>query len=133
MTISSNGGASINLLVSGMGEDKIQDFMHKVATAKQARINHLYKIARKFTIYKKIKFVNSLKNHGNSILDYGCGTGEFLKAIKENGWNTTGFEPSERAKSFAIENYHLNILEEENLKNVITTQNKSVALLFSQL
>jgi 2-polyprenyl-3-methyl-5-hydroxy-6-metoxy-1,4-benzoquinol methylase len=33
-----------------------------------------------------------------TLFDFGCGTGEFLKAAKFNGWLTTGMEPSQFAR-----------------------------------
>ncbi len=35
------------------------------------------------------------------ILDYGCGTGEFLKEMKKSGWDTVGFEPAPAAAQMA--------------------------------
>ncbi len=37
-----------------------------------------------------------------AILDIGAGTGDFLAVAKQNGWSTTGIEPSPKAKSIAI-------------------------------
>jgi 2-polyprenyl-3-methyl-5-hydroxy-6-metoxy-1,4-benzoquinol methylase len=38
-----------------------------------------------------------------TILDYGCGTGMFLKTAKESGWKTFGIEPDESARKLAKE------------------------------
>lgn len=64
-------------------------------------INIVYKIARHFTINNKIKFIKQFHPHGN-LLDFGCGTGLFIKKVKENGWNVLGIEPSGAARE-AIE------------------------------
>lgn len=45
------------------------------------------------------KFVGSQGE--KSILDVGCGTGEFLQFVQKAGWKTFGTEPSEEAKEKA--------------------------------
>ena len=66
-------------------------------------INLIYKIVRNYTLKQKLKLLNSLSDKG-TILDYGCGTGNFLHTCKQSGWNTYGYEPDTKAKSLAIEN-----------------------------
>lgn len=44
ISISSDGGASLNFMVQGMGDDKIADFIHNVSLAKQTRVNQLHKL-----------------------------------------------------------------------------------------
>lgn len=63
-------------------------------------INGLYKVARKFTLRKKIKLINTLSKKGK-LLDVGCGTGHFLKASKANGWVIFGAEPDPQARKIA--------------------------------
>lgn len=69
-------------------------------------IDKLYLFARSFTLNWKLKIVSStLINHTNkSILDYGCGTGEFLQKCKSHGWKIEGIEPSPDARRKAEEN-----------------------------
>jgi 2-polyprenyl-3-methyl-5-hydroxy-6-metoxy-1,4-benzoquinol methylase len=43
---------------------------------------------------------NRLESSGK-LLDVGCGTGEFLKAAKKDGWQVFGYEPSTEARSKA--------------------------------
>ncbi len=60
----------------------------------------VYVFARTITLGWKLKLINKYKPVG-SILDYGCGTGEFLYHLKNNGWATMGVEPSEGARQKA--------------------------------
>lgn len=53
-----------------------------------------------------------------SILDIGCGTGEFLSVCKEKGWKTKGIEPNDNARAQGIKNYSLDIEGEEALKDL---------------
>ena len=59
-------------------------------------INFVYKNVRKITVQQKAKLVGKLTNKG-AILDYGCGTGEFLKACQDQGWQICGVEPAPAA------------------------------------
>ncbi|MFN3996612.1 class I SAM-dependent methyltransferase [Algoriphagus sp.] len=57
----------------------------------------LYKKIRTYNISKKVSFIETFKKKGK-LLDYGCGTGEFLKAAKKQGWKVEGVEPNEKAR-----------------------------------
>lgn len=62
--------------------------------------NKIYKIARQFTLKQKIKLINKITSD-KTILDYGCGTGDFLHACKNNGWQIAGLEPDDFARNIA--------------------------------
>ncbi|MEX2568324.1 MAG: class I SAM-dependent methyltransferase [Cyclobacteriaceae bacterium] len=64
-------------------------------------INIIYKIIRNFTIKQKIKWLNEKVNKKGRLLDFGCGTGHFLKAAHKNGWDTYGIEPDIYAAKLA--------------------------------
>ena len=61
------------------------------------------------TLYEKVKAVNlrrkrklalDVVKHGR-LLDIGCGVGDFLRVVKDQGWDVVGIEPSDQAKSIA--------------------------------
>lgn len=60
----------------------------------------IYKIARHFTLSRKLELINAIAGN-KTILDYGCGTGDFLHTCKKNGWNIQGFEPEATARKIA--------------------------------
>lgn len=60
----------------------------------------IYQIVRNYSISKKVQFLKQLKKKG-SLLDYGCGTGEFLKIAKGKGWKVVGIEPNPKARKQA--------------------------------
>jgi SAM-dependent methyltransferase len=76
--------------------------------------NWMYQTVRKYAIGTKVnllKKISQKKNH----LDIGCGTGEFLNACQEAGYNTKGIEPSEIARKQANINFNLSVSENTNL------------------
>lgn len=72
----------------------------------------IYRLARLYTLQWKVKLV---KKHSSvsqpKILDYGCGTGNFLSSCQKAGCEITGIEPS----SIAIKN------SDQNIKSYINT------------
>lgn len=76
-------------------------------------INKIYQVARHYTLSKKLQLVSATaRKKEASILDYGCGTGEFLNTCKTAKWKTKGVEPSDLGRKQAIENYGLEIYDD---------------------
>jgi len=65
-------------------------------------IDRVYLMARKLTLRWKHELIFASKPTG-SILDYGCGTGEFLHYMQERKWTVSGLEPTEVARQKASE------------------------------
>jgi 2-polyprenyl-3-methyl-5-hydroxy-6-metoxy-1,4-benzoquinol methylase len=67
-------------------------------------VDYAYKTSRVFTLkwkYNLIQKFGKLKNPGLRILDFGCGTGFFLRECEKNKMLVTGVEPSDRAREQA--------------------------------
>lgn len=62
--------------------------------------NKAYKLVRTYTLKQKVDIINKWHARGK-ILDYGCGTGNFLVACQQDGWEVSGLEPNELARSQA--------------------------------
>lgn len=69
---------------------------------KRSLFEKAYHFVKGMALKNKLNLINSLQKEKGSILDIGAGTGEFLMVAKENGWNTIGIEPSEKAKGIAV-------------------------------
>jgi 2-polyprenyl-3-methyl-5-hydroxy-6-metoxy-1,4-benzoquinol methylase len=65
-------------------------------------MDKVYILARNITLRWKYQLLSSQIEKGN-VLDFGCGTGEFLKYLQVKGWNVTGVEPSTNARKKAEE------------------------------
>ena len=68
----------------------------------QSLIDRIYLLARQYTLAQKRK---TIERHaqGKTILDFGCGTGEFLKEMQGHGYQTVGVEPADNAREKSIQ------------------------------
>jgi len=64
--------------------------------------DQVYKIIRGYALKSKLNLINTFDGN-KQLLDYGCGTGDFLETAKKGGWNIQGIEPSDSARSIAEE------------------------------
>ena len=67
-------------------------------------IDKVYQRVRNYTIKKKVKLINSFAVENKTLLDIGSGTGDFLLACKNSGWQIIGVEPNEKAKAITYSN-----------------------------
>ena len=65
-------------------------------------INKIYRIVQYFTLRSKRKIVKQIAQKQNgTLMDIGCGTGEFLKTMKQSGWDIKGVEVNKEARKLA--------------------------------
>lgn len=69
----------------------------------------IYRSVRYYTLRSKLRLINSLDTK-KTLLDYGCGTGNFLNLCKNADWQVTGFEPNRTAREIAARLTNENIL-----------------------
>lgn len=62
--------------------------------------DRIYLAARRLTLNWKYQLLTGFHQEG-SVLDYGCGTGEFLHYLKQKNWTVRGVEPSDNARQKA--------------------------------
>ena len=69
--------------------------------SKRSLFEKAYHFVKSIALKNKLNLINSLQPAKGRILDIGAGTGDFLLVAKQNGWETIGVEPSEKAKAIA--------------------------------
>lgn len=60
-----------------------------------------YQFVKQIALKNKLKCINELHQAKGILLDIGAGTGDFLAVAKQNGWQTIGVEPNDKAKKIA--------------------------------
>lgn len=80
-------------------------------------INKLYQMVRKHTLKQKVKLVRR-HTKGGDLLDIGAGTGHFLNACAQAGFNALGLEPDADARSFAEKTFGVNIKSLDELHHL---------------
>jgi 2-polyprenyl-3-methyl-5-hydroxy-6-metoxy-1,4-benzoquinol methylase len=92
-----------------------EDYISHSGT-KKGLINSIYHRVRNYTIKNKFKIIQQYVSKDVSLLDIGCGTGEFLNYCNLQGWKTVGIEPSDTGRAAGIRNYGLSIFLEQHLQ-----------------
>ena len=68
---------------------------------KRTIIEKMYQWVKSYSLKSKITLINQLQKEKGSLLDIGAGTGDFLNAARQNGWEITGVEPNGKASDLA--------------------------------
>ena len=69
--------------------------------SKRSLFEKAYHFVKSIALKNKLDLINSLQPDKGMILDIGAGTGDFLSVANQNGWQTIGVEPSDKAKAIA--------------------------------
>jgi 2-polyprenyl-3-methyl-5-hydroxy-6-metoxy-1,4-benzoquinol methylase len=62
----------------------------------------MYQFVKNIALKSKLNLINELSPTKGKLLDIGAGTGDFLLVAKNNGWETFGTEPSEKARAISV-------------------------------
>ncbi|XCF07859.1 class I SAM-dependent methyltransferase [Tamlana crocina] len=60
-----------------------------------------YHLVRFFSLKSKLNLINRFSEGEKTLLDFGCGTGDFLQTAQKNNWKVFGIEPNEQARGIA--------------------------------
>lgn len=97
---------------------KSEDYVSHTNTSKGV-INKLYQKVRTFTLrQKKNLIVRQTGVERGAVLDVGAGVGAFLATMKEAGWQVTGIEPEETARSVAKRVFGINLNGSDALQDL---------------
>ncbi len=84
---------------------------------KKGLINFVYHIVKTYAIKQKFKLVKPYFSSSASLLDYGCGAGDFLAYCNSKNVLVKGYEPSEEARKVAVENSKSNVCHTNEIHN----------------
>jgi 2-polyprenyl-3-methyl-5-hydroxy-6-metoxy-1,4-benzoquinol methylase len=93
-------------------------------------INWLYLLVRNITLRSKLKIISNYTKN-KQILDYGCGTGDFLAYCSDKNYKVRGIEPNEKARKTAQKKVKGQIYSE--IKEVEIDEKMSVITLWHVL
>jgi SAM-dependent methyltransferase len=88
------------------------------SNTKKGVVNTLYHWVRSFTLVSKkrlLRKVTTLKK--GTLLDVGAGTGAFAATMKKAGWEVTGLEPDETARTNAQQTFNISLKELTELQH----------------
>lgn len=71
--------------------------------AKKSLVDRLYQLVKRVLLAKKLKWIRSYAYTERSVLDFGAGTGDFLRKVRKKGWDFEGVEPNPMARGLASE------------------------------
>lgn len=69
--------------------------------SKKGLFNSVYQTVRKIALKNKLKNIKSVHPNFQSVLDYGCGTGDFIRYLSDHGLRVYGAEPDSDARRIA--------------------------------
>ncbi|MBM3929858.1 MAG: class I SAM-dependent methyltransferase [Sphingomonadales bacterium] len=99
---------------------KFTDYVSHTDEEATGFINQLYRRVRRITLKQKEGWINSLIPNQGTLMDIGCGTGDFAGHMQSKGWKVEAVEPDESAATKARAKHGLKVFPEEYLQS--TTQ-----------
>ncbi|MEL0455297.1 class I SAM-dependent methyltransferase [Flavobacteriaceae bacterium SZ-1-7] len=83
--------------------------------AKRNLFEKAYHFVRGVSLKSKLNLINSFSQKGKTLLDVGCGTGDFLQVAQNNDWKVLGIEPNEQARQIANQKTNNAVFKTEQL------------------
>lgn len=77
-----------------------EDYISHTDTKRNV-LEKVYHLVRRVSLKRKLKLINSFQTSEKTLLDIGCGTGDFLETAKQNKWHVVGVEPNQNARAIA--------------------------------
>ncbi len=77
-----------------------------------------YHFIKQIALKRKLKLINQFASKEKTLLDVGCGTGDFLKISKDAGWKVSGVEPNFEARTIANTKTNDSVFDREALSGL---------------
>jgi len=95
-----------------------EDYISHSNTSKSFS-DKLYRLARSFMLRRKRNIVRKLTaQKTGTLLDIGSGTGHFADTMKRAGWQVKGIEINEKARSFSVNSFGLDVVAPDAISNL---------------
>lgn len=100
--------------------DKLSDYYNSEdyishTDSKRNLFEKMYHLVRGISLKKKLNLINSSSKENKNLLDFGCGTGDFLKMAQNNNWLVSGIEPNANARDIANEKTNNSVFNTDQL------------------
>lgn len=82
------------------GYYKTEDYISHT-DSKRNLLEKVYHVVRSISLKRKLKLIDSFSSQEKTLLDIGCGTGDFLQVAQKNNWLVSGIEPNQEARQIA--------------------------------
>lgn len=83
--------------------------------SKRNLFEKVYHVVKRKSLKRKLNIINSCSDEEKSLLDFGCGTGDFLKIAKQDKWSVSGIEPNNQAREIANSKTNNAVFNSEHL------------------
>ncbi|MBR9756903.1 MAG: class I SAM-dependent methyltransferase [Algicola sp.] len=84
--------------------------------SKRNLFEKVYHFIKGIALKQKLKLINSFPVSEKTLLDVGCGTGDFLQTAKNGGWSIYGIEPNAKARTMADEKNNHRVFDVDALQ-----------------
>ena len=97
---------------------KSEEYISHSNTSK-GLINRLYKSVRNRSLVQKRKLIQKTTGMDKGkLLDLGSGIGSFVNEMTNHGWDVTGIEPDNDARTVALTSYNITLADNDLFKNL---------------
>tara|TARA_R110000868_G_scaffold173829_2_gene410229 strand:+ start:18703 stop:19569 length:867 start_codon:yes stop_codon:yes gene_type:complete len=86
--------------------------------SKRNLFEKVYHIIKKRALRRKLNIIDSFSLQDKTLLDFGCGTGDFLSSAQQNNWTVFGIEPNEQARQIANNKTNNSVFGSEQLSKL---------------
>lgn len=86
--------------------------------SKRNLFEKVYHSIREISLKRKLKLINSFKTEQKTLLDFGCGTGDFLNTAQNNNWIVSGIEPNKEARLIANSKTNQSVFDSNYINNL---------------
>jgi len=84
--------------------------------SKRSLFEKAYHFIRSIALRQKLKLINGFGFETKTLLDFGCGTGDFIQTVQHDNWSVSGIEPNHHARNIAKRKVGESVFDPEQLK-----------------